>query len=387
MTTFETTWQKTLLILAFGAAILGPLATAAAAQPCNTAYNNSNGPKSLYLNIHNCGTVCARQELPYLRLFGDGVTGVRVAPVPRDRTEAPQPEFYTVNGVDPYFDGLVELFGAENILMLIDDGVDEGPHAKPSPDDMLRLLTSALERHPEVRHIEFMNEPLNFSDITPEEYVHRYLRPARAVIDQYNADRGPENQIILYTAAWFGNADGIRQARRMIRAGALAVADVLTAHIYDRRVEDAAASARAYKRMARGTPVAVTETNFNTNNRSNYDAQGWWICESMTAMEEVFHRGLSPAEEGVQHNVLYTLRADAPRLFNLIGFPDKSRELFWQTTGPGHVVLQNRGQVPTDPKVPAAGNDAGSADVPANEPVNGPAETPAGERGPGRGRG
>ena len=50
-------------------------------------------------------------------------------------------------------------------------GVDEGPFAKPTPNQILTKLSSLLSRHPEVRHIEFMNEPLNFSNIVPEEYV------------------------------------------------------------------------------------------------------------------------------------------------------------------------------------------------------------------------
>jgi hypothetical protein len=339
------------------------------AQPCDTSYNDFKGPKSFYINAHNCGLLCATQELPYLELFRDGISGIRIAPVPRDNTAAPDPAFYTVNDFDPYFQGVLEIFGPENVLVLIDDQVDEGPHAKPSPTNILRLLGSVLDKYPQVRLIEFMNEPLNFSNITPEEYVARYLKPAREVIDLYNADRAPDNQLVLYSAAWFGNEDGVRQARRMIRSGGLAFADVLSAHIYARRAENAVALAASYKRMARGRAVAVTETNFNAGNRSNYESQFWWICESMTEIESLLRRGLAPEAQALQHNVLYTLRADEARLFNLIGFPDHQRIRFWANTGPGHVVIRERSLVPTDPKrgaappagggVPEGGGDPG----------------------------
>ena len=335
----------------FNALLLGLLLMPrpGAAQPCSTSYNNSNGPRNLYINLHNCGLDCWLQEVPYLELVKDGVTGVRIAPVTLDNTQAPDPGFYTVNGFDPYFDAVIDIFGPENTLVLIDDGVDDGPFAKPTPNQILTKLSSLLARHPEVRHIEFMNEPLNFSNIVPEEYVGRYLVPARALVDKYNADRAADNQIKLYSAAWIGTADGVRRARRMVRAGALAYVDVFNAHIYERRVEDAARRAREYKRLARGKPVAVTETNFNSTNNSDYAAHPWWICESMTAMEQVMQQGLTPAEQALQPNVFYTLRADGVRSFNLINFPD-SKSLNWTFTSPSHFVLVNRSQVPTDPK-------------------------------------
>ena len=54
-----------------------------AQAPCDTDYNAFKGPRNFYLNVHNCGTDCAAQELPYLELFREGLTGLRIAPVPR----------------------------------------------------------------------------------------------------------------------------------------------------------------------------------------------------------------------------------------------------------------------------------------------------------------
>lgn len=353
--------------------LAGLLAAApAAAQPCNTAYNGSNGPQSLFLNLHNCGLDCWLQEVPYLEHLKDGISGVRIAPVTLDRTAPGDPDFFTVNDFDPYFDAVFEIFGPEKTLVLIDDGVDEGRFAKPSPNDILRKLSSLLAREPRVRHVEFLNEPLNFSNISPEEYVGRYLRPARQLVDRFNRDRAPDDQIVLYSAAWFGSTDGVRQTRRMIRAGGLAYVDVLSVHIYERRAADAAERARDYKRLARGKPIAVTETNFNAGNRSDYAAQTWWICESMTEQERILRQGLSPRDQRLQHNVYYTLRSDEPRFFNLIRFADVS-SLAWAHTGPGHFVLNARSQVPTDPKavVPPAddsGDDGGGEDGEASGP-------------------
>lgn len=371
------------LAVAVASAIFLVVPLVAQQPPCDTNYNNFNGPHRLYVNLHNCGTVCALQELPYLELFRDGITGVRIAPVPLDFSQAPNPEFFTVNPFDPYFNGVIEMFGPENVLVLIDDGVDSGPHAKPTPNNILSKLTSLLARHPEVRHVEFMNEPLNFSNIGPEEYVNRYLRPARVLVDEYNADRAANNQIILYSAAWIGTADGVRRARRMVRAGALAYADVMTAHIYEPRADAAAQRAREYKRLSRGKPIAITESNFNRSNSSDYNTQQWWICDSMTRMEQVMRQGLSAQEELLQQNVLYTLRADKLRRFNLIGFVD-TKTLNWDVTGPGHFVVSQRSQVPTDPKGSAAEPSDSTAD-PADDD-GGEESAPGGLRGPG-GRG
>lgn len=367
---------RLLPLLLLGVLLVPP---AAGARPCDTAYNNFNGPRRLYLNIHNCGLSCWLQEIPYLELVKDGVTGVRIAPVTRDNTAPPDPGFYTVNDFDPYFEAALDIFGPENVLALIDDDVDSGPHAKPSPNDILRKLSSLLARNPEVRHVELMNEPYNFSNISPEEYVGRYLRPARELIDRYNADRAANNQIVLYSAAWVGRADGVRRARRMVRAGGLAYVDVMSVHIYEPRVEAAASRAREYKRLARGKPIAVTESNFDAGNRSDYAAHPWWICEAMTRIEDVMRHGLSANAERVQHNVFYTLRADESRFFNLIRFAD-SKSLFWSFTGPGHQILIDRSKVPTDPKNAVA--EPGDSESGSDEGDEAPA---GGGRPPGRG--
>lgn len=368
----------TLPLVLFDVLLLGVLlAVPAAAQPCTTPYNGGNGPRSLFLNLHNCGLDCWLQEVPYLRHVQDGVTGVRIAPVTLDRTVPGDPGFYTVNDFDPYFDAVFEIFGPEKTLVLIDDGVDQGVYAKPTPNDILRKLSSLLVREPRVRHVEFMNEPLNFSNVTPEEYVGRYLRPARALVDRFNRDRAADNRIVLYSAAWFGSGDGVRQTRRMIRAGGLAYVDVMSVHIYESRAADAAARAHDYRRLARGTPIAVTEANYNAGNRSDYAAQPWWICEAMTEMEQILRRGLSPQEQLLQHNVYYTLRSDEGRFFNLIRFAD-AKSLSWVNTGPGHLVLAERAKVPTDPKTVLPPDDTGEDDGGGDAPD--PGEHPGGGR-------
>lgn len=332
------------LVLAWAAA-----PAPAAGQACDEAYNNFNGPLSFYLNLHNCGAGCAAQELPYLELYKNGITGVRISPVSRVGIQPPDPEFFEPNNHDPYLRGVLEIFGPENVLVLIDDGVDEGPHAKPSPDDMARKLRSVLLLHPTVRRIEFMNEPSNFSDITPREYVGRYLPLARQVVDEFNLTREPGHEILLYSAAWFGNLDGVRETYRMVTAGGLGYVDAMSVHIYADLAEGARRQAREYKRLARGKPVAVTETNYNSSNTSSYDTQQWWLCQAMTGIEVILRRGLTPAEQELQHNVLYTLRADRQRQFNIINFPE-GRSLFWQPTGPAHFVIAERSRASTDPK-------------------------------------
>lgn len=371
LTTFSST-ATLLTATLLTAALAAPLS---AQPPCDTDYNAFKGPRNLYLNVHNCGTECAAQELPYLELFREGLTGLRIAPVPLDGTQAPDPNFFRVNPNDPYFQGALRLFGAENLLVLVDDGVDEGPHAKPNPENMARKLSSVVTTYPAVRHIEFMNEPSNFSGITPEEYVRLYLRRAREVIDHYNIDRAADDQIQLYSAAWFGNVDGLRETRRMIRSGGLAFIDVLTAHIYTDRPEDAADLAREYQRLVRGrVPIAVTETNFNRGNAGDYDTQQWWVCDSMTRMERILRSQLGPGQDTLQRNVLYTLRADVARKFNLIGFPNKS-VLTWSQTGPGQFVISQRSKLPTDPKpslqgaTPGGeGDDGGETSAPIADP-------------------
>lgn len=333
------------LVLTWAAAPWGP----AAGQACDEAYNNFHGPLSLYLNLHNCGSGCAAQALPYLELFKNGITGVRISPVSRVGIQPPDPEYFEPNHHDPYLRGVLEIFGPENVLVLIDDGVDEGPHAKPSPEDMARKLRSVLMLHPTVRRIEFMNEPSNFSDITPREYVGRYLPRARQIIDEFNLAREPGKEILLYSAAWFGNLDGVRETYRMVTAGGLGYVDAMSVHIYSDLVEGARRQAREYKRLARGKPVAVTETNYNSGNAGSYDAQHWWLCQAMTGIEAILRQGLTPAEQELQHNVLYTLRADRQRQFNIINFPE-GRSHFWEPTGPAHFVIVERSRALTDPK-------------------------------------
>ena len=351
---------------------------------CPNDYNNFNGPLRLYLNVHNCGTDCADEELPYLERYREGITGVRISPVQRDLSMAPEPEFYEVNDFDPYFDGALEIFGPNNVLVVVDDNVDEGPHAKPRPGDMVRKLRSTLDRHPGVRHIEFMNEPSNFSGISPEEYVGRYLPRARQVVDEYNANRAADDKIILYSAAWFGNPDGARETHRMVTAGGLRYVDVMAVHIYAPRTDDARSLAREYKRLARGKPIAVTETNFNTGNESDYETQQWWLCQSMAGVEATLRSGLSPEKQALQHNVFYTLRADEVRLFNIIRYPDSRNRFFWQDTGPGHFVIKERAAARTDPKPgrPAGDLDPGDGEADGEgegegEPI-GPPRPPGG---------
>jgi len=323
---------------------------------CDDPYNNFHGPQSLFVNAHNCGTDCAFQELPYLELFKDGITGVRISPLHPYYASPPDSVFYTLAEDDPYFVGVFEIFGPDKVLVLLDDDWAEGPHAKPKPQDMLRKLRDLVERYPMVRHVEFMNEPSNFSNITPQEYVHRYLIPARRYVDQVNAGRPAAEKILLYSAAWFGNQDGVRETQRMIRAGALAYIDVLSAHIYGPRVEDARQLAREYKRLARGKPVAVTETNFLAGNQSDHAAQRWWICESMVRMESLLRQGLSPELQDLQQNVLYTLRGDESRQFNVISFPD-FRSRFWGNTGEAHFIFRDRSLAGTDKKSPQEGSE------------------------------
>lgn len=332
-------------------ALIVALPVSAEVQVCGDPYNNFHGPQSLFINSHNCGTDCARQELPYLELFKDGITGVRISPLHPYYATPPDPVFYTLAEDDPYFVGVFEIFDPDKVLVLLDDDWAEGPHAKPEPQDMLRKLRDLVERYPMVRHLEFMNEPSNFSNITPQEYVHRYLIPARRYIDQVNAGRGEGEKILLYSAAWFGNQDGVRETQRMIRAGALAYIDVLSAHIYGARVADARKLAREYKRLARGKPVAVTETNFLSGNQSNHDAQRWWICESMVRMESLLRQGLPPELQDLQQNVFYTLRGDESRSFNVIRFPD-FRSRFWGNTGEAHFIFRDRSIAGTDRKAP-----------------------------------
>ncbi len=351
------TWCAAILVLG-----VHVTAMPATAQPCTSEYNNFNGPKSFYLNLQNCGTPCGTRYLPYLEIFKDGISGIRLAPVVKDRTSPGDPEFFEVNDFDPLFAGVLETFGPDRVIAVIDDNVDRGEFRKPRPNDMARKLSSLIHTHPQVRHIEFMNEPAHFSGIIPEEYVGRYLTRAREIVDMYNADRAPDNQILLYSAAWFGNRDGVRAARRMIQAGGLALVDAMSVHIYSDRAADAVALAREYKRMARGKPIALTETNFNDGRQSRYDTQEWWICESMTAMERVFRKGLSAEAQQLQANVYYTLRADAGRLFNLIQFPDATKALFWENTGPGQSVISGRATVGTDPKDGGGGTPTGDED-------------------------
>lgn len=355
-------------------------ATGAFANGCPNDYNNFNGPQRFYLNIHNCGLDCYEQEIDYLRIFREGITGVRIAPVPRDRTMAPEDAFYEVNDFDPYFNAALEIFGPENILVLVDDGVDEGRFAKPSSGDMERLLRSTLQRYPQLLHIEFMNEPSNFSGITPEEYAASYLPKARRVIDEFNAVRPAGQKIKLYSASWFGNTSGARETLRMVTAGGLRFVDVMTAHIYGKNADEARELAREYKRLARGKPVAVTETNFDAGRGSDYDTQQTWICFAMAGIESTLRAGLSPADQALQHNVFYTLRADGARRFNIIGFPDARNRQFWQSTGPGHFVIQQRALARTDPKEPldaatepgGGGSEGGDPENSGNPPANTP---------------
>jgi len=159
----------------------------------------------------------------------------------------------------------------------------------------------------------------------------------------------------------------------MIRAGALAYIDVLSAHIYGARVEDARKLAREYKRLARGKPVAVTETNFLSGNQSNHDAQRWWICESMVRMESLLRQGLPPELQDLQQNVFYTLRGDSSRSFNVIHFPD-FRSRFWGNTGEAHFIFRDRSVAGTDRKVPrdSAGPEEGEeTPQPGNRPGRG----------------
>jgi len=346
-TTFPKTLAKT-ATLAFALAVVS--AAAAAASVCGDAYNEGDGPLRFFINVHNCGTDCAEQELPYLELYKNGITGVRINPVQRFDAQAPDPRFYELNDDDPYFVGVLDVFGPDKVLVLLDDGVDDGRYAKPSPQNMLHKLEDLLARYPQVRNIELMNEPSNFSGISPEEYVGRYLRPARRVIDGANSWRPPNEHIRLFSAAWFGSGGGVRETQRMVRAGGLAYADAMSAHIYARREDEARQLAREYKRLSRGKPVAVTETNFQDGNASNYEAQFWWVCESMVGMEAIFSQGL-PADVAneLQVNVFYTLRGDSDRRFNLITF-ENQRSPLWLVTGPGHLVISERSAVPTDPK-------------------------------------
>jgi hypothetical protein len=298
--------------------------------------------------VQNCGTLCADQDLPFLAQFRDGISGLRINPVPPDILQPPDNNFYRVNPSDPLLEGVFDLFGGENILVLVDDGVDDGDFAKPTPAQMARKLRSTLETHPRTRKLQFMNEPSNFSAITPEEYVLNYLPLARQIIDQANQGRAGADRIVLYSAGWFGNGDGLRETQRMVEAGALAFIDVMSAHIYRRRVSEARDLATAYARLARGTPVALTETNFINGSNSRHDSQETWICNAMTIMESKLRQPLNPSQLPLQINVLYTLQGDAARNFNLIAFDDAANPVFWRATGPGQSVIQQRSGTLTD---------------------------------------
>ncbi len=319
------------------------------AQPCQTPYNEGRGPRSLWLNVQNCGTQCGEQFLPYLELIRNGLSGIRINPVGRPNAVAGNNSFYTVNNDDPLLRGVLRILGPDKLLVLVDDGVDDGPFSKPRPQDMERKLRSLFSTHPEVRRIQFMNEPGNFSDMSPEEYVAAYLPVARRVVDELNQSRSAADRIWIYSAGWFGNQEGFQETQRMVEAGGLGLVDVLGAHIYRQRTGDARDLAEDYKALARGKVVAITETNFNQSGSSRYNTQEWWICNAMTAMESVMLRNMPDTDRPLQLNVMYTMAGDKARNFNLITFPDP-QQIFFEPTGPGHFVLVDRATVPTDPK-------------------------------------
>lgn len=333
------------------------------------------GPKRLWINVHNAGYNA--DEIAYLSEHRAAYQGARIGPrLVCTAVDAPGDEHcYRMHPEgDPQLEKVLDIFGPDGVLVIVDDDLNSRPwpNGEIPPDGMYQKVKNLLLYDERIVNVQCLGEPLNSGNTSPERYVRVYLPACRKAIDEVNQKRPAGLKAMLWDAGSFGNSSGIREKQRSIRAGSLQYTDVVTCHIYPSTEEEALRMARECKALARGKPVAMTESNYAKNAAgSSYVKHAWWLGTIMPKIEKILAAGLSPDKLKYQANVFYTLRADEGRQFNLLD----PRTL--RPTSDAHKIIEARvafttGAAQAPPKTAADGSreSPGAGDntlYPANE--------------------
>ncbi|MBR9701123.1 hypothetical protein GOV11_04630 [Candidatus Woesearchaeota archaeon] len=317
------------------------------------------GPDCLGINIHNCGPGCAQMEMPFFFEYGEGLCGGRIATAPQYNFSPNDPQFWEVPDIDPYMDMIPYVLEPERIVVVVDDGINDGPDSRPDPYKLGSKLEDTLLSYPWIINVQYMIETFNFSNVPSTQYVREYLPVAREIVDRINEEYGRD--IKLINAPPFGTDDGNQQGNEFIMDGGLGLVDIYATHLYAESQDVYLDRLDQHLAMGRSKPLAILETNYAKNDFSDHNAQGWFIAETLKTAEDRIER-VHPGES--LPIMLYTLRAQCEepsgenKQYCVASWPGDPgyrgptypNEGVWDIKGPAGEIIRERARLKTNPK-------------------------------------
>jgi hypothetical protein len=260
------------------ACVASPLALANEARRCF-------GPRNFAVNMHNSGAGSYDHEISRVLEAGDAIYGWRIGP---GQAMDESTKEMRITEHDPLMDFLFQRYGQRRVLVGITDWDD---NAKPTVQHMLDLTVQTLDKYPMLTEFEFGNEPLNFDNTTPAEYVWKYTMPVREYLDDVNARRAETGQapVKLWCAPWHGTKRGIVQTQQMLQQEiSCMIATKRQRPIYDGLCvnaygSDTLSKISQYISMDRfGRPIKVTETGVD-----DFSKHVFWIDDVMVRAQQM----------------------------------------------------------------------------------------------------
>ncbi len=182
-------------------------------------------------------------------------------------------------------------------------------------NDFVPPATNAVES-PGLFALQVLNEPTNFSGISPRTYVREFLAPV------YEELKNQDPQLTV--AAAVGNADGILRTHSMLEVGVENHCDRLAYHVYDPRWIPQLADRAARPIWVTESGVAGPERHLSWITQTFDD-----IRSGIDGVEEIFYFDLFDAEP------------NRFRLINIERGPDgEFREIVESPAAVSHLVSQ-----------------------------------------------
>ena len=193
-------------------------------------------------------------------------------------------------------------------------------------NDFVPPATSAVES-PGLFAMQVLNEPTNFTGISPRTYVLEFLAPV------FEDLKKGDPQLMVAAAAAVGNADGILRTQSMLEVGVENYCDRIAYHIYD---------PRWIPQLAERTirPIWVTESGV-----AGPDRHLDWITQTFDEIRS----GIGGVEE-IFYFDLFDTEPNRFRLINIENGPDGGfREVVESPAAVSHLVsrvIEGGGNLP-----------------------------------------
>jgi hypothetical protein len=214
---------------------------------------------------------------------------------------------FRIEAEDGFLEDLSASYGWNRLLILADNGVNK---PKPTIEDLINsrntgTIQQIAESFPMVEYLQVRNEPGNFNDLTPVQYVQQ-LRVAWNWIQGENARREMVNnqnsgcegyvplpRIKVVSAAFFGNDGGYQQTIAALKAGMAKYCDIIAVHDYHGGLVGKYSALRASLGL-NNKPIWITETG-----PKDFTQQDEWYENEMVNMSRSLAKGYTGSEKQI----------------------------------------------------------------------------------------